>query len=125
MQVIRIQSLPPVGYVALGGCCGSVLRFLISDPLPVPAGTFLVNVTGCIAIDILMYHSIFTGAFSREARMFLGFGCIGSFTTFSAFATETITFSPVFGVINILANLLCGLLGIFIGRTIVLSHRRP
>lgn len=125
MQVIRIPSLPQVVYVASGGCCGSVLRFLISDHLPVPAGTFLVNVTGCIAIGILMYYSIFTGAFSREMRMFIGFGCIGSFTTFSAFATETLICSPVLGTINILANILFGLLGIFIGRSIVLSRRRP
>lgn len=109
--------------VGIGGCIGSIARFQLNEWIPSLAGTFIVNVLGCIAIGLLMYESIYFGAFSRNSRLLLGAGMIGSFTTFSAFATQTIEAGPVYGSVFIIANILCGLMGVFIGRQIILRGR--
>lgn len=76
--------------VALGGALGSVARYLVSVMgvawlgAGFPWGTLAVNVLGSAAIGVL-------GALPlpQEARLFLITGCIGGFTTFSAFSLET------------------------------------
>ena len=110
--------------VGIGGCIGSVARYQINEWIPSLLGTCIVNVLGCIAIGFLMYESIYFGAFSRNSRLLLGAGMIGSFTTFSAFATQTIEAGLFYGIIFIAANILCGLMGVFIGRQIILWGRR-
>jgi len=113
------------GLVCLGGCIGSVMRFQINEWIPSLAGTFLVNFLGCVAIGFLMYESIYLGGFSRNARLFLGTGVIGSFTTFSAFATQTFSSGLEIGILNILLNIGFGLLGVSLGRHIIVSQRGP
>lgn len=111
------------GLVCLGGCIGSVARYQINEWIPSLLGTFLVNFLGCIAIGFLMYESIYLGGFSRSARLLLGAGTIGSFTTFSAFATQTFAAGWEVGILNILLNIGFGLLGVSVGRHIIVSQR--
>nr|WP_256476296.1 CrcB family protein [Siccirubricoccus soli] len=76
--------------VALGGAIGSVLRYVVSVQgvlrfgTHFPWGTLAVNVIGSALIGAL-------GALPlpQEARLFLITGCLGGFTTFSAFSLET------------------------------------
>lgn len=110
------------GLVGIGGCIGSIARYQVNEWVSSLPGTFIVNVLGCFAIGMLMYESIYFGAFSRNTRLLLGVGIIGSFTTFSAFATQSISAGPVLGTINIAANIVCGLLGVLIGRFIILRQ---
>lgn len=109
--------------VGIGGCIGSLGRYQINEWIPSLLGTFMVNVIGCIAIGILMYESLYFGAFSRNTRLLLGTGVIGSFTTFSAFATQSIEAGPVIGILFIAANIFCGLLGVWFGRYFILGVR--
>lgn len=109
--------------VCVGGFCGTVMRYHINNWIPSLPGILIVNVLGCIAISILMYSSIFFGAFDRKSRLFFGVGLIGSFTTFSAFAYQSFSSGPVIGTLNILANILLGLAGVFIGRVMVTNPR--
>ena len=106
--------------VGIGGCIGSIARYQVNECIPSLIGTFIVNVIGCVAIGILMYESIYFGSFSRNSRLLLGAGMCGSFTTFSAFATQSIEAGPVFGLIFIISNIICGLLGVYLGRDIIL-----
>lgn len=81
--------------VGLGGFLGAVLRYLVSGwvhrfaGVTFPWGTLTVNVAGCLALGALMGLVEARGAPSAGWRLFLGFGAIGSFTTFSAFGYET------------------------------------
>jgi fluoride exporter len=118
-------ELPEPGYVAIGGCCGSLLRYLITGWIPSLPGTFIVNFAGSVAIGFLMYESVYLGGFSRQTRLLFGAGVIGSFTTFSAFAAQTLTAGPVWGLISVIAHLCCGLAGVSLGRHIIISQRGP
>ena len=117
--------IPEHGFVAIGGCIGSILRYQINEWIPSLLGTFVVNVLGSIAIGYLMYESLYLGGFSRQTRILLGVGIIGSFTTFSAFATQSLAAGPVWGILNISANICFGLAGVSLGRHIIISQRGP
>ena len=82
--------------VALGGAIGSVARYKISGYVlhhtidwRFPAGTFAVNVLGCLAAGVLAGLAEKHDLFSADARLLLFTGLLGGFTTFSAFGLET------------------------------------
>ena len=82
--------------VALGGALGSVARLKLSGLLlhhtidwRFPAGTFAVNVLGCLVAGVLAGLAEKYDYFSADTRLFLFTGILGGFTTFSAFGLET------------------------------------
>ena len=82
--------------VALGGAIGSVARFKLSGYVlhhtidwKFPAGTFAVNVLGCLVAGILAGLAEKYDMLSADARLLLFTGVLGGFTTFSAFGVET------------------------------------
>ena len=84
-------------WVALGGALGSVARFKLSGLVlhqtidwRFPAGTFAVNVLGCLVAGILAALAEKSDFFSPETRLLLFTGLLGGFTTFSAFGLETV-----------------------------------
>jgi len=111
------------GVVGIGGCIGSIARYQVNEWIPSLFGTFVVNIVGCFAIGILMYESIYFGAFSRHTRLLFGAGMSGSFTTFSAFATQSFQEGFVIGGIFVFANITCGLFGVLFGRYFILGVR--
>ena len=85
-------------WIAAGGCVGAVLRYLvsgkvqdISGSIDFPWGTLVVNLLGCLVIGVLTYLAEARSLLSPEARMFLLVGILGSFTTFSTFANESLS----------------------------------
>ncbi|ADG87125.1 FluC/FEX family fluoride channel [Thermobispora bispora] len=81
--------------IGLGGGIGSVARHLAGAAIPAhpygfPWATFLVNVTGCLAIGGLMaVVDALPGR--RYLRPFTGVGLLGGYTTFSTYANELVT----------------------------------
>lgn len=84
--------------VFAGGAAGSLMRFGIGEWLNpghgFPLGTFTVNVTGSFALGALLAALALRGDDTgrrRDARLLLGTGLLGGYTTYSALAVETQT----------------------------------
>ena len=83
------------GLVALGGAAGSLARWWVSLVLPAGSGwswaTFAVNASGAFLLGLLLEALTRPGRERRgahTARMLLGTGLLGGFTTYSTFALE-------------------------------------
>lgn len=76
---------------AIGASARFVVDSFVQDRVTgaFPWGTFVVNITGCFALGVLtglgLYHGLDPGA-----RLVVGTGGIGAYTTFSTFTFETI-----------------------------------
>jgi fluoride exporter len=81
-------------WIALGGAAGSVLRYLVGGAAQrmsgaaFPAGTLIVNITGCFIIGALTQHYMNVQT-HPQMRALLVTGFCGGYTTFSAFSLET------------------------------------
>jgi CrcB protein len=84
--------------VCLGGALGSGARYLLSGWLAerlgpaFPYGTFAVNVIGSLLLAVLMHVGLASAALSPTARIALGTGVLGGFTTYSTFSYETFVY---------------------------------
>lgn len=79
--------------VALGGAVGSAARYgvniLAGRLTGLPLGTLLVNITGCFAMGLLAAWLALRGG--QHMAPLLLTGLLGGFTTFSAFALDTLS----------------------------------
>lgn len=110
--------MTPALLVALGGASGALLRWgvgLALAPAPgafpsFPWATLVVNLLGCACMGAL---AALTGP-KDDARLLLGTGVLGGFTTFSAFGLETLTLvragAQGLAAANVLANVGFGVL---------------
>lgn len=116
--------------IFIGGCIGSLARYGISiwiQPMHTfPFETLLVNLVGCFLLTFLLSNPVLAKKFSNSIRVGIGTGLIGSFTTFSTYAVETISLwnSEAFLLaityvgISIIGGLLLSWLGF------IVAHRR-
>lgn len=83
--------------VAAGGAIGSVLRYLVglaaarSLGPAFPFGTLTVNLVGGFLIGLVAGVFAIRAEAPQELRVFLITGCLGGFTTFSAFSLDVVT----------------------------------
>ena len=54
-----------------------------------PLGTFIVNVSGSLAIGLLAGYFAYRTGISQHMKLFLTTGVLGGFTTFSAFSLDS------------------------------------
>jgi CrcB protein len=112
--------------VSLGGAAGSVARYKLSGWIlhhtldwRFPAGTFAVNVAGCLLAGVLAGLAEKHELFTSEARLLLFTGLLGGFTTFSAFGLETMYLLRKGEVLvagsNVVLSVAAGLLALWLG----------
>lgn len=104
--------------IALGGACGSVLRFLVSTGIyqwlgrGFPYGTLTVNVIGSFLIGMLAEALILQRIiFTMEYRAAILVGVLGGFTTFSSFSLETLYLIEQGNLNKALLNILVSVVG--------------
>lgn len=119
--------------VAIGGACGSVLRFWVGSYVSnrtgarFPAGTFLVNVTASFLIGFLVTILAAKVSWSPQWRYLILIGFIGGYSTFSTFEFETFRIFQegefLIAGLNVLLSVVVGFfsvwLGVISGKTIL------
>ncbi|MCX2844174.1 fluoride efflux transporter FluC [Curtobacterium flaccumfaciens] len=85
-----------IALVAAGGVIGTFLRAALSEAIPevhgVPWTVFGINVVGALVLGFLLDALAHRGPDAgrrRAARLFIGTGICGGFTTYSALATDS------------------------------------
>jgi len=111
--------------IAAGGAIGSVARYLLSSAVLratgtlFPAGTFVVNVAGCLVFGAIVGAAQQRFVLSSDARMFLLVGVLGGFTTFSSFAYESFALMRdaqySWAMINVAGQVIAGIVGVWVG----------
>jgi fluoride exporter len=126
---MRIDSDMAYLWVALGGATGAAARFAVAQWMggrwgwTFPWGTFTVNVTGSLAIGLVMMLLVTRGA-DPMYRLLLVTGFLGGYTTFSAFSFEALTLlearrwdaAALYVIGSVVLGLLATALGLGLGR---------
>ncbi len=83
-----------IALVFIGGGLGSVARAAVQTYAarlgPFPVGTLAVNLLGSFVMAVLTCGLLGAGRLGDEWRLFFATGCLGGFTTYSAFNQETV-----------------------------------
>ena len=112
-------------WISLGAVLGASLRFLVSRTAArfigasFPFGTLFINITGSFLLGLFLVWTTERVLADPKWRLLIAIGFCGSYTTFSSYAFETMTyFEPgqwlLFGS-NILANTLLCLAAVLAG----------
>lgn len=115
--------------VGLGGFLGSIARFLTTQFLQryfvtfFPVGTLVVNLLGCLLIGILFGFFEKGNLLSPQLRLFLTVGFCGGFTTFSAFAIDSVNLINDSEILYLMLytgfSILAGIAFTFLGKNMV------
>ncbi len=107
--------------VGIGGAMGSILRFLISEVTgrlytqSFPLATFIINILGCFLIGVLVN----TIPVNSNLKLILIVGFCGGFTTFSAFARESMDLihqqQSGLALFYIIASCILGICAVWLG----------
>ena len=82
-------------WICFAGALGTGARYLIGLwagqrlGTAFPYGTFIVNLTGCFLIAVILQTALNMASFSPTLRLALTTGFMGGLTTYSSFAYET------------------------------------
>jgi CrcB protein len=114
-----------LGYVIVGGAVGVLTRALITTPIPDPGTvawiTAAINAVGSLLLGVVVGA---LGARHPHARAFLGTGVLGGFTTYSAFAVETVLWITTpwlaagLAAASLIGGVIGAVVGLFLGRRI-------
>ena len=133
MPSARSAAPPAVHVLAVfvGGAAGTALRALVGALVPavdrVPVATIAINVIGAFALGALLAVLARRGPDAgrrRTARLLLGTGVLGGFTTFSSLAVDTAVLleghrllqALAYGLGSVLAGVAAAALGARVGR---------
>jgi CrcB protein len=110
--------------IAIGGGLGSVLRYalegFVDDRLgPTVLGTFMVNVTGALALGVFVGLTEERFMLPALARPAIAIGLLGGYTTFSTLMFETVDLaesgSYLTAALNVGGSVAAGLAAMYAG----------
>ena len=111
--------------VALGGALGALSRWSLNQVISTkwvtkyPLGTISANLLGCLLIGLAYGYLSQRAALRSTHALFLLTGFLGSFTTFSTYANDTVQLLHSDGVsaaaVNIAVQTILGVLFVTIG----------
>jgi CrcB protein len=110
--------------VAIGGAIGSIARYLAVTGIAAalgrafPYGTLTVNVAGSFLMGVALALLVQRGLLGEPWRAGLMTGVLGGFTTFSAFAGETLVLAqqrPAAAALNVGLHLTLCLAAVWAG----------
>ena len=123
-----------MAWVFAGGIVGTALRYYIEILLPHdaagwPWATFLINLVGAFILGGLLEALARLGddsGWRQRARLCAGTGGCGAFTTYSAFALETVQLGRhghlgtaiSYGVVSVVGGVLLAWLGIVVAASV-------
>jgi fluoride exporter len=90
-----VHEVALIAGVAIAGALGASARFVVERvartrwPSRWPWGTFVVNVSGSLALGVLVGLLLAQGL-DPDVRTLVGTGFLGAYTTFSTYAYETV-----------------------------------
>jgi len=130
----RAPHLRPslIALVALGGALGTAARVGVTLVVPswgaFDTAIFAINVVGAFVLGLLLERLLRAGpdeGARRRARLFVGTGVLGGFTTYSSLATETASLAGAgggdlavavfYGLLSLVVGVLAAALGIRVG----------
>lgn len=114
--LVRLETVALIG---IGGFAGSNLRYFLSTVTPGPqaATTLLVNALGSLALGFILYEAMYSSLLGERTQLVAATGFLSSFTTYSTFAVQTALLgSPLWMLLNVLANYALGFSGVLVGR---------
>jgi CrcB protein len=122
--------------IALGGALGAPARYGVAQLIQVPPGrfpwaTFWTNVSGTLALGLILSLVLERFPPSRYLRPFVATGFLGAYTTYSTFAVETVVLvkdgHPAVALAYAAGSLMAGFVvawaGIWAARVVPLSGR--
>lgn len=84
-----------------------------------PWGTFLINITGSIAMGLVVGFLVHRSLPGTGVRLFIATGVLGGYTTFSTFSLDTITLwergQIANAIVYVIGSLLLSLAGLWLG----------
>ena len=115
-------------WVGIGGFIGATSRYILNLGLDkinryqFPISTFIINFIGCFLLGIAISNGILNMEKSNHREFFV-VGILGSFTTFSAFAADSIDLLAMGNIFLVLGYTLgsisAGIIGIWLGKLLV------
>jgi CrcB protein len=122
------SAMENVVLVFLGGGIGALARYGLDGAVyrlvntTYPLGTFVVNIVGSFIIGVLMASLGDRFLLQPSLRIFLAFGVLGGFTTFSTFSFESIRLLEsaqyLYASINVISTITLCLAATFVGMTL-------
>ncbi|WP_106768460.1 fluoride efflux transporter CrcB [Paenibacillus faecalis] len=122
-------------FVGAGGFGGTLLRYGLDESIPAPLNGFpaailLINLMGCLFLGWFMTYCLSSSRISEQARLFIGTGFTGAFTTFSTFTVDAVRFMEngqnTVAAIYVLGSVVGGLfmsgIGVWLGRKMSLKQ---
>ncbi|AGL14149.1 camphor resistance protein CrcB [Actinoplanes sp. N902-109] len=115
-----------LGMIAAGGMLGALARYGLTQ---LWSGTiwavWLINVTGCFAIGVLMVLIARHWPGRTLIRPFWGVGVLGGYTTFSTAGVDVLRAAPATGLAYCAATLIGALLAVWLGTALTEAAVRP